>query len=159
MHGDSTVAKSKAKYKIRLAYRPGQANKSVLDEIKQLDAKYFPGCKSEPLKDTYWWLVYDEKDNVVGYAGMRYLDNEQYGYFSRAAIAEKHRGSGLHKRLITSRIKMARRLGGEGVITYTAQYNNASMNALISRGFKMYTPERRWAGPDFMYLKLSFVGE
>lgn len=144
------------KYRIRLMYRPGEDKPAILDKIAELDQAFFPGCVKEPLKENFWWYVLDEKDKVVGYAGMRYLEDEGFGYFSRAGILEKHRGQGLHKRLIATRIKMARRLKGEGVITYVAPHNNASTNALVSRGFRLYTPERKWAGPDFLYLRLEF---
>ena len=144
------------KYRIRLVYRPGEEKDDILEQIAELDASFFPGCKKEPLNENYWWFVYDEKDKVVGYAGMRYLEDESFGYFTRAGILEKHRGQGLHKRLIATRSNMARRLGGEGVITYVAPHNNASVNALVSRGFRLYTPERKWVGDDFLYLIKSF---
>lgn len=144
------------KYSIKLVYRPGDDNDDVLAVIRHLDNSFFPGCVKEPLKETYWWLIYDAKGNAVGYAGMRLLEDENFGYFCRAGVLEAHRGQGLHKRLITNRIKMAKRLKWDGVITYVATHNAASTNALISRGFKLYQPAWKWAGDDFLYLKLDF---
>lgn len=152
-------APRKPDYTVRLVYKPGEENKEqVLKTITELDDVFFPGCNKEVLAKHFWWFVYDNKDRVVGYAGLRYLDDERYGYFSRAGILRAHRGKGLHKRLISTRIKMVKRLGGDGVITYVATHNNASMNSLVGKGFRAYTPERCWAGPDFLYLKLSFNG-
>jgi GNAT superfamily N-acetyltransferase len=149
----------KPKYKIRLVHKPGDENKKqILDKISELDDTFFPGCRKEVLEEQYWWFVYDSKDRVIGYAGLRYLEDEKYGYFSRAGILRAHRGQGLHKRLISTRIKKVKQLAGDGVITYVSTANNASMNSLVSKGFRAYTPERRWAGPDFLYLKLSFNG-
>lgn len=146
------------RYRTKLVYRPGDDNDDVIAQVKKFDSKFFAGCVTEPYEATFWWYVIDTEDNdkIIGYAGMRYLDDERFGYFSRAGILERHRGKGLHKRLIVERIKMARRLNGEGVITYVAPHNNASMNALISRGFRLYTPQRAWAGPEFLYLRLEF---
>lgn len=145
-----------ASYTVKLAYRPGQSDNRPLAVVERLDKIFFPGCTREALKDNYWWLVYDEDSEVIGYAGMRLLVDENYAYFTRAAIDKAHRGQGLHKRLIANRIKMAKRLKAAGVVTYVAQHNNASANALISRGFKLYTPQRRWAGTDFLYFSLIF---
>lgn len=148
-----------AKYKVRLAYRPGEDKPDVLAKLEEFDKKLFPGCKRDKPQNNYWWYVLDnETGEIVGYAGMEYLEDEQYGYFSRAGILAEHRGHGLHKRLIACRIKMAKRLGALGVITYVAPHNHASMNSLVSRGFRLYTPARRWAGSDFMYLALAFGG-
>jgi ribosomal protein S18 acetylase RimI-like enzyme len=143
-------------YKIRLVYSPGENKPEILETVAKLDNTLFSGCSLEASNKNYWWFVFDSDNNVIGYAGMVYLTDEKYGYFSRAGILASHRGNNLHKRLITARIKKAKKIGGEGVLTYVRPTNNASMNSLIARGFRLYTPPRRWAGTEFVYLQLSF---
>jgi GNAT superfamily N-acetyltransferase len=144
------------KYRVRLVHKPGEKHPDVMDKVKEFDKHFFPGCQRDQPQDTYWWFVYSDDNDIVGYAGLRFLDKEKYGYFSRAGILEKHRLKGLHKRLIVTRIKLAKRMKWKGVITYVATHNDASMNSLVSRGFRMYTPEWKWAGTEFLYLKKEF---
>lgn len=137
-------------------YRPGQTDTAPLDIVTELDKQFFPDASIGPkIKDTFWWLVYDDKNEVVGYAGMRYVAEEKYGYYSRAGILAAHRKQGLHKRLIATRMRLVKQLGGTHIYTYVAKFNHASVNALVGRGFRLYTPNVRWAGPEFLYLQLE----
>lgn len=122
-----------------------------------MDHFHFPGCEVGQLNESWVWIAY-YNNNPVGYASMRYLDKENYGYFSRAAINAHHRRKGLHKRLIRARINLAKREGWTGVLTYTAIDNIASSNSLIRLGFRLYNPEYKWAGKEFLYFMRKFNG-
>jgi GNAT superfamily N-acetyltransferase len=115
-----------------------------------MDHHHFPGCEVMRLEESYIWLAYKDS-KPIGYATLRKLAHEPFGYLTRAAIKEEHRRRGLHKRLIQVRIKLAKRYGWKGVITYTAVDNIASANSLIKQGFQLYIPEYRWAGKEFLY--------
>lgn len=71
----------------------------------------------------------------------------------RSGVVTKWRGQGLQKRLIKARVNMARRHGFSSVITYVLDWNLASANSLISCGFKLYTPNVKYAGNKAYYFK------
>jgi GNAT superfamily N-acetyltransferase len=144
-------------YYIRLVSTPDKLNHWAINTVKLEDKLHFPGCEVIRLDESYIWIAYEEgSQDVVGYATLREIKGEKIGYLSRAAVARNHRRRGLHKRLIQVRIKMAKKLGWKGVITYTATDNVASANSLIKHGFQLYIPEYRWAGKEFLYFMKSF---
>ncbi len=143
-------------YYIRLVSKPEEPNKAAIEVVQKMDSVFFPGCEVSRLSQSYVWIAYSPTHNPVGYASMFYLDRENYGYFSRAAIKADHRRKGLHTRLIRCRINLAKRLGWSGVLTYTATDNTASANSLVNLGFRLYNPQYRWAGKEFLYFMRSF---
>ncbi len=138
-------------YTVRLESRPEDLAQSSIDEARILDAKEFTGCEVQRWDESYLWVVRDESGQAVGYAAMRYLTADKCGYFSRAAVLNKHRRRGLHRRLVRARINFAKRQGWQGVITYTAIDNLASANSLMALGFRLYSPAYRYVGKDFLY--------
>lgn len=138
-------------YSIRLVSTPDKRNTKAIDIAKEMDTQHFPGCEVYGLEEQYIWLVYYAQKHIVGYASMKYLPVDKCGYFSRAAIKREHRRRGLHSRLIRARINLARKLKWKGVLTYTAVDNIASVNSLVSLGFRLYIPAYRWAGKEFLY--------
>lgn len=143
-------------YYIRLVSRPEAIDEDAIEVVRKMDTAFFPGCEVSRLKESYVWLAYSPTGNPVGYASMYYLEKENYGYFSRAAIKADHRRKGLHTRLIRCRVNLAKRLGWSGVLTYTATDNSASANSLVNLRFRLYNPQYRWAGKDFLYFIRSF---
>ena len=143
-------------YYIRLVSTPEKPNEAAIEIVKKMDTIQFPGCEVSRLKESHVWIAYSEAGNPVGYASMYYLKGENYGYFSRAAIKADHRRRGLHTRLIRCRGNLARRLGWKGVLTYTSTDNSASANSLVNLGFRLYNPQYRWAGKEFLYFMRSF---
>jgi GNAT superfamily N-acetyltransferase len=146
-----------AVYRVQLCSTPERVNATVINTVKTLDKAHFPGCEVIRLEESYIWLAYKDGE-PVGYATLREIKGERIGYLSRAAVLSNHRRRGLHKRLIQVRIKMAKKLGWKGVITYTATDNVASANSLIKHGFQLYIPEYRWAGKEFLYFMKTFNG-
>jgi GNAT superfamily N-acetyltransferase len=65
-----------------------------------------------------------------------------------------HRGQGVQKRLIRARIRQARALGWNWLITDT-YLNPASANSLIATGFKMYEPSQPWGAKQTLYWRLK----
>lgn len=119
-----------------------------IDLIRRMDKRCLPGCYF--YLGEYWWIVWDGKI-PVGYAGM--AQSKQWnncGYFCRAGIIPEYRGRGLQKRLIHARLRFARSLGWEAVVTDTRQ-NPASANSLISCGFTTYIPRNPWGFSDCIY--------
>ena len=138
---------------VRLASRPHKVKEEVVSVVSKLDHKLFPGVPDYYDK-TYWWLATLDGE-LAGYAGMRYLANEDYGYFSRAGVLKPYRRKGVHRKLITARLSYAKRQGWSGVLTYALQTNYPSINSLMSMGFKMYSPDYAWAGASFSYFRFD----
>ena len=59
----------------------------------------------------------------------------------------------IEKQLIKRRLKAARNRNIINITTYTSPENYASINSLISCGFKIYKPKRRDAGKEMLYWK------
>jgi len=97
-----------------------------------------------------WWLAYDD-DEPVAFAGT-YPSTKYPGgvYFVRAGVMQGHRGRGLHKRLIRTRLQYAKRRGLILAVTDTRD-NPQSSNALIACGFRLFSPAKPWGHPDAVY--------
>jgi len=101
----------------------------------------------------HWWIAYAEGGKPVGFAGLvrstRWTDT---GYLCRAGVMNGFTGHGLQKRLISVRIRKAKELGWNWLITDTTN-NPASSNSLISCGFKIYEPSAPWSFKNAIYWK------
>jgi len=101
----------------------------------------------------HWWVAYAEDGKPVGFAGLvrstRWTDT---GYLCRAGVLDEFTGHGLQRRLILARIRKAKELGWNWLITDTTD-NPASSNSLINCGFKLYEPSSPWAFKNSLYWK------
>ena len=103
----------------------------------------------------HWWVAYTEDGRPVGFAGLiRSHSWSNAGYMCRAGVLLKFQGYGLQKRLIQARIRKARSLNWEWLLTDTTD-NPASANSLISMGFKLYEPSKPWANKNSLYWRLN----
>ena len=101
----------------------------------------------------HWWVAYAECGKPVAFAGLvRSLKWSDTGYLCRAGVMDGFTGHGLQKRLILARIKQARKLGWNWLVTDTTN-NPASANSLINAGFKIYRPGQLWSWKHSIYWK------
>lgn len=122
------------------------------DACKALHRAILPDDEWEPRKNEQYWLVYDDANMPVGFASCHGLTNEPHVVFlSRSGLLECARGQGLQRKLITARVRWAKRNGFSHVITYTTWDNAASFHNLQKCGFRLYLPETYWAGQDMLY--------
>jgi predicted acetyltransferase len=99
--------------------------------------------------DTVW--IGREGRTPVAFCSIRALDDGQW-YLSRAGVVPSARGKGLQKRMIRLRVAFARAHdAGATVITDCTFDNYASANSLMTCGFRLYSPERRWSFHDALY--------
>lgn len=117
-----------------------------LSVIRALDKLIFPADEPVERMHTMWWIAYTADGKAVAYAGAKHLTAENCVLFTRAGVVEEWRGRGVHSRLIAARLRWARSIGVDTVITYTLNNNISSANNLIRQGFRLYTPELEWAG-------------
>jgi GNAT superfamily N-acetyltransferase len=111
----------------------------------------------EPTSTTsgYWWLVHSEDGVPVAFAGL--VPSQRWsdcGYLCRAGVLPAHRGQGIQKKLIRVRIRQARALGWNWLITDTHD-NPASANSLIARGFRLFNPTKPWGADSALYWRLE----
>jgi GNAT superfamily N-acetyltransferase len=96
---------------------------------------------------------------TVAFAGLvRSMVWTDTGYLCRAGVLDDFTGHGLQKRLILARVKQAKKLGWNWVITDTTD-NPASANSLINAGFKIYTPGNPWSYKHAIYWKYKIHHE
>jgi GNAT superfamily N-acetyltransferase len=103
----------------------------------------------------FWWITYDSLNHPCAFAGLvhsvRWVD---CGYLCRAGVLPSYRGQGLQKKLIRVRVRQAKALGWNWLVTDT--YNNpASSNSLISCGFKLFEPSKPWGAKGTLYWRLN----
>lgn len=95
-----------------------------------------------------WWVLLNGYGKKVGFASgardeISYEIQPGSYHFTSAWIDKQYRGLGGQKRLIRARIAHAKKIGCSMILTYTHHRNCASVNSLISCGFKSHLPE--WA--------------
>jgi RimJ/RimL family protein N-acetyltransferase len=129
---------------------------SVNAEILRLDKILFSEDQPVDPSGGWWWIIRDAKGKPVAFGGLRgckHPSNRGLAYMIRSGVLTKHRGKGLQKVLIKARIAMASRHGYKEIVTYVLDWNLASANSLIACGFRLYTPESKYAGKAYYFRK------
>lgn len=125
----------------------------VVQLLTLLQKACLPHDKIYPITKGYWNVAYSQDGEAVGFGGVvpssRWSDTM---YLCRAGVTRAHQGQGLQKRLIRQRLKVAKALGMNWVISDTNQ-NPASANSLIATGFKMFEPTKPWGLKTALYWK------
>lgn len=125
--------------------------------IKELNDRIFPGEPLEKHEMGYYWVAYKDQASV-GYCGMHVCKGSREldaVFLSRAGVLPAHRGKGLGKKLISVRIRLARKIGMKCVITYTRPWNLSSANNLIHAGFTLYEPAYKFGYEKDLYWRLD----
>lgn len=118
-----------------------------------LDKRLFPDCDPPETEGRFWFSgVY--KGEHVCYASYVLESEGSTAYLERAGVRFDFRGLGLQKKLIKARCNHAKQQGARIAVTYVLGWNVASLNSLISCGFKAYRPEDPWLedSTDVVYL-------
>ena len=127
---------------------------SVQTRLSVLQKKCLPYDKPYDTNHGYWWIA--TQDGVdCAFAGLVcspwWTD---CGYLIRCGVVPDMRGQGLQKKFIRVRIRQAKALKMNWVITSTFD-NPASANSLISCGFKMFDPTNPWMTKHTSYWRLK----
>ena len=128
-------------------------NSSHQTVIMYLQKKILPEDSPDQPDRGHWWVAYAEDGKPVGFAGLvRSITWTDIGYLCRSGVLDGFTGHGLQKRLILARIRKAKELGWNWLITDTTD-NPASSNSLINCGFKLYDPRNPWSFKNALYWK------
>jgi GNAT superfamily N-acetyltransferase len=128
----------------------------VLLDVATLDKLLFESDEPVKPEGSWWWVARDWRGRAMAFAGMRackHEANEGLALLTRAGVRARHRGQGLQKKLIKARVALAKRQGFREVITYVLGWNLASANSLIACGFRLYTPQEKYAGEKALYFR------
>lgn len=134
-------------------------NSSHVSVIKHLQKEILPSDNLYKPDHGHWWVAYTEAEKPIAFGGLvRSMVWTDTGYLCRSGVLDEYTGHGLQKRLIQARIKQAKKLGWNWVITDTTD-NPASANSLINSGFKIYTPGNPWSFRNAIYWKYKIHHE
>jgi len=127
---------------------------AVQTRLSALQKKCLPYDKPYDTNHGYWWIA--TQDGVdCGFAGLVCSPWwSDCGYLIRCGVVSDCRGKGLQKKFIRVRIRQAKALKMNWVITSTYD-NPASANSLISCGFKMFNPTKPWMTKHTSYWRLK----
>lgn len=117
----------------------------------------FPGATFEgPDGGNVYWLVKTPAGRAVGFCSVRPTTTDLDTVFlSRAGILPEARGLGLHRRMISVRLRWARKNGFKRAITYAQRDNIQSAVNLLRCGFMLYDPDYRWVGDSYLYFLID----
>lgn len=134
-------------YRLQKVFSFGNViNPSLYFQLQELDKQVFVGASDEFKQNREWWVI-QQKGNIIAYCGSLY--SQGVCIFVRAWVARNHRGKGLQRKMIKTRLKAAK--GCYRAITYVYYDNANSINNLIKEGFLTYNPEYQYAGSGFIY--------
>ena len=123
---------------------------SVQTKLSVLQNKCLPFDTPYDTNFGSWWIA-TENGVDIGFAGLvRTVSWTDCGYLCRAGVIPDARGQGLQKKLINVRVRQAKALGWNWVITDTTD-NPASANSLIATGFKLFQPTKPWGFKNTLY--------
>jgi len=131
----------------------------IVSLLVKLQKETLPYDKPLAAVKGVWFIAYAENGDPAGYAGI--VQSTQWGdtaYLCRAGVLYKYRGNGLQKRLIKARIRAAKTMGFNWLISDTSD-NAPSANSLISAGFRMYDPSKPYALHNSLYWRLKLKEE
>jgi GNAT superfamily N-acetyltransferase len=135
--------------------RVNTLNPLAVDQLSTLQKICLPYDKPYDTSTGDWWIIYDAHGVACAFAGLvpshRWSDT---GYLCRAGVIPTHRGYGLQKKLIRARVRQARALNWNWLVTDT-YHNPASSNSLIAIGFKMFEPTIPWGAKGTLYWRLN----
>lgn len=120
-------------------------------QLEALHRECFPMDADPPWNRGDWWLVWNDKQEPIAFAGGYVHEPDGFYFLVRAGVSEHHRGMGLQRRLIRCRVRRAAQLGCKGVYSYTTLDNVQSSNNLAACGFKQWRPRRKWGGRHSVY--------
>ena len=127
---------------------------AVQTRLSVLQKKCLPYDKPYDTTNGTWWIA--TKNGVdCGFAGLICSPWwSDCAYLIRCGVLPDYRGQGLQKKFIRVRIRQAKTLKMNWIVTSTYD-NPASANSLISCGFKMFNPSRPWMTKHTSYWRLK----
>lgn len=120
-----------------------------------MDSYFDEALKEHHLADGHWWMVIDDQDNHVAFAGMVPFEPfPRVAYLKRCYVLPDHRGHDLQVRLMCVRELKAREIGFSHLISECLESNTVSITNHRRAGFDRFEPERPWAKNTAYWMKV-----
>jgi len=127
---------------------------SVRERLTTLHKKCLPYDQLYPFDNGYWWIAIEDGMDC-GFAGLIHSPWwSDCAYLIRCGVLPNYRGQGLQKKFIRIRIRQAKTLKMNWIVTSTFE-NVESSNSLISCGFKLFNPRKPWMCNHTLYWRLK----
>ena len=118
-------------------------------KIEALHTLIFPDDEQD--SEGTHWVAYDELGTPVGFCSARMVIDDTCVYFTRAGLLPCAEGYKLQQRMIQVRLNWGKQQDASWALTYTSLHNYPSINNLLKKSFRFYTPEWPWVGNQFHY--------
>ncbi len=131
------------------------ATESDLDQIMQIEKACFgndawskSNMKSELLAPHTTYVVAEEDNSLIGYAGLSKLANSESADIQTIAVSDSHRGQGLGRALMESLLSYAREQGAKEVFLEVREDKPTPQNLYSSLGFVTIDRRENYYQPD-----------
>jgi len=131
------------------------ARESDLEQIMQLEKACFandawskPNMKSELLARHTTYLVAEENNSVIGYAGLSKLTSSTTSDIQTIAVSDSHRGRGIGRSLIQNLLDFAREQKAKEVLLEVREDRPAPHRLYSSLGFEDIDRRENYYQPD-----------
>jgi N6-L-threonylcarbamoyladenine synthase/ribosomal-protein-alanine N-acetyltransferase len=131
------------------------ARESDLDQIMQIEKASFgsdswskPNMKSELLARHTTYLVAEENNSVIGYAGLSKLASSTTSDIQTIAVSDSHRGRGIGRALIQNLLDYAREQKAKEVLLEVREDRPNPQSLYKSLGFLTIDRRENYYQPD-----------
>ena len=131
------------------------ATESDLEQIMQIETASFgndawskSNMKSELLAPHTTYVVAEEDNSLIGYAGLSKLANSESADIQTIAVSESHRGQGIGRALMESLLSYAREQGAKEVFLEVREDKPTPQNLYGFLGFVTIDRRENYYQPD-----------
>jgi ribosomal-protein-alanine acetyltransferase len=131
------------------------ASEADLENIMQIEKACFgndawskSNVKSEILAPHTTYVVAEESDSLIGYAGLSKLTSSTSSDIQTIAVSESHRGLGVGRKLMESLLDFAREQNAKEVFLEVREDKPTPQKLYASLGFKAIDRRENYYQPD-----------
>ena len=138
-----------------MSYQIRIASEADLENIMQIEKACFgndawskSNMKSELLAPHTTYVVAEENDSLIGYAGLSKLASSTSSDIQTIAVSESHRGLGVGRKLIESLLDFARKQNAKEVFLEVREDKPTPQKLYLSLGFTAIDRRENYYQPD-----------
>jgi ribosomal-protein-alanine acetyltransferase len=138
-----------------MSYRIRIASEADLENIMQIEKACFgndawskSNMKSELLAPHTTYVVAEESDSLIGYAGLSKLASSANSDIQTIAVSESHRGLGVGRKLLESLLDFAREQKAKEVFLEVREDKPTPQKLYASLGFSAIDRRENYYQPD-----------
>jgi ribosomal-protein-alanine acetyltransferase len=131
------------------------ASEADLEQIMQIEKACFANdawsksnMKSELLAPHTTYVVAEESNSLIGYAGLSKLASSTSCDIQTIAVSESHRGLGIGRKLMESLLNFARKQSAKEVFLEVREDKPTPQKLYLSLGFKAIDRRENYYQPD-----------